>query len=114
MRHLSDEDLEILGIYLDEKILGRLDRIEQRLGSIATTQGEIKVDLTQLTADVAADTDAVNSAVTLLNALAAEIAANANDPAALAALAATLEANTASLAAAVTANTPAAPTPPTP
>lgn len=87
----------------------QLDRIEHKLDWLI--QGELHqmADLTQLTTDVAADTDAVNSAVTLLNTLAAEITANANDPAALAQLASDLEANTANLAAAVTANTPAAP-----
>lgn len=90
-------------------IAEHLTRIDNQI--IQQLQGEQKmaIDLTQLTTDVSADTDAVNSAVTLLNTLAAEITANANDPAALAALAASLEANTATLATAVTANTPAVP-----
>ena len=64
--------------------------------------------LDQLTADVAADTSAVNSAVTLLNNLSAAIKAAGTDPVALKALTDNLEANTSALSAAVVANTPAA------
>lgn len=64
--------------------------------------------LDQLTADVAADTSAVNSAIILINGLAAQIKAAGTDPVALKALTDQLEANTSSLATAVTANTTAA------
>ena len=66
-------------------------------------------DLTNLTASVQADTDATNSAITLLNSLAAQITAAAGDPVALQSLADSISANASSLAAAVAANTPAAP-----
>lgn len=66
---------------------------------------QMALDLTQLTADVQADTDAVNSAVLLLNTLAQEIRDNADDPTALNELAAKLEQNTTALAQAVTDNT---------
>lgn len=64
--------------------------------------------LDQLTADVAADTNAVNSAITLLTNLAQALKDAGTDPVALKALTDTLEANTAALSAAVVANTPAA------
>jgi len=78
----------------------------------------IRMDLTAITADVAAETTADQSAVTLLTALSAEIqslAATAETPAdsaALAALATQLSTNSTALAAAVVANTPAAPAAP--
>lgn len=72
------------------------------------------IDVSKLTADVQAQTDAVNSAVTLLNGLTQAINDLKNqtqDPAAQAAiddLANKVEAATQALASAVTANTPAA------
>lgn len=87
--------------------------IERKLDQIlsALTKQEVKImaTLDQLTTDVAADTDAVNSAVTLINGLAQQIKDAGTDPVALKALTDKLEANTSALAAAVTANTPAAP-----
>lgn len=108
MRHLSDDDLDIIAIFLDERILSKLDRIERLLVRLLNQEGENHMDLTRLQADVEADTNAVNSATLLLGQLAQEIRDNADDPEALAALAEQLEANTASLSAAVTANTPGA------
>jgi hypothetical protein len=61
--------------------------------------------LDQLSADVEQNTSVTDSAVTLLENLAAEIRANANDPAALTDLASKLEANSQKLADAVAANT---------
>lgn len=112
MRHLSDDDLDIIGIYLSERILGRLDRIERALNRLTHNQGEIVMDLTQLTAAVSADTDAVASATTLLGQLAQALRDAAGDPAAVNELAAQLDANTAALSAAVVANTPATTAPP--
>jgi len=65
-------------------------------------------DLTELQAAVAADTSVTASAVTLLQGLAAQLAAAGTDPAALAAIVSDLNENTDALAAAVAANTPAA------
>jgi len=87
----------------------QLDRIERALARLIHEGNEMALDLSTLTADVTANTDAVSSATVLLGELADELRAAAGDPAAVAALADTLEANTASLAAAVAANTPAAP-----
>ena len=65
-------------------------------------------DLTALTAQITANTDAEASAVTLLNQLSALISAAANDPVAVAALATQLKTSADTLAAAIVANTPAA------
>lgn len=66
-------------------------------------------DLTALTAQVATNTSVVSSALTLIQGLAAQLAAAGTDPAALAALQAQLATSDTALAAAVAANTPAAP-----
>ena len=87
-----------------------LDLID--LTAVTAWQGaETMADLSALTAEVTENGDAVASAVALLNTLAAELAAAATDPAAVAALADQLSANSDALAAAVVANTPAAPEP---
>jgi len=65
-------------------------------------------DLTALTAQVATSTTVEASAVTLINGLAAQLLANQNDPAAIAALATQLNTSATALAAAVAANTVAA------
>lgn len=63
--------------------------------------------ITELTTQVQSNTDAENSAVTLIQQLAALIQSNANDPAAIRSLAAKLKTSADALGAAVTANTPA-------
>jgi hypothetical protein len=72
--------------------------------------------LTDLQNAVAAELTVEQSAITLLQQLAADVAAaNAISPVAVEAVVANINANAAALAAAVTANTPAAPAPaPTP
>lgn len=70
----------------------------------------IMADLTQLTADVAAEVTVDESAITLLAGLKAQLDAAGTDPVALAALSQSLETEQAKLAAAVVAYTPAAPT----
>ena len=64
-----------------------------------------------LTSQVAQNTQVEASAVTLIQGLAAQITANATDPAAIQALAAQLNTSAAALASAITANTPATPAP---
>ena len=64
-----------------------------------------------LTAQVAQNTSVEESAVTLINGLAAQLAAAGTDPAKLTALQTSLAASAKDLAAAITANTPAAPAP---
>lgn len=65
--------------------------------------------LDALTAQVAQNTSVESSAVTLIQGIAAQLAAAGTDPAALAALQAQLNSSATALAAAVAANTPAAP-----
>lgn len=89
-------------------ILARLESVERKLDRILVLENQEMADLTQITADVAANTDTVASAVALLTQLHDEIVAAGTDPAALAALASSLEANTQALADAVVANTPVA------
>lgn len=66
-------------------------------------------ELDDLTATVAANDAAIDSAIVLINGIADRITAAGTDPAKLAALTAELKAKDDALAAAVTANTPAAP-----
>ena len=95
---------------IDQLAGGQLTRIENLLNQLLQKETEMAVDLTNLTAAVAAETTVTASAITLLQQLAAQIAALAKqptvDPAALQAFADTLNANATSLAAAITANTP--------
>lgn len=102
----------------------RLDRIEALLTTVLLQEGtlmaaaaDLQTRIDALTTNVAADTSAVSSAITLLQGLSAEIAAlktGVTDPtqlAAIDALSSTVSAQAAALAAAVVANTPpAAPT----
>jgi len=71
----------------------------------------MSAELDALTAQVQANTDAEQSAITLLTNLHAMLEAAGTDPAKLSALKDTLKNSSDALAAAVVANTPAAPTP---
>lgn len=82
------------------------------LSPILTALGTIMADLSALQAEVQNNTSVEQSAITLLNGLAAQLAAAGTDPAALAAIVTQLQTNDAALAAAVAANTPAPPPPP--
>ena len=97
-------------ISLLERILEKLDRMEQKENQFMATAAQA---LTDLQTAVAADTSIDSSAVTLIQNLAAAVqAANGVSPAAVEALVAQLQSNAGSLAAAVTANTtPPAPAP---
>lgn len=88
----------------DASVLAALSQLQQQLGAIMAT-------LADLQAAVAAEDTVIDSAITLLQGLAAQIAALTPNQAAIDALAADVSAKTQSLAAAVTANTPAAPAP---
>jgi hypothetical protein len=96
----------------------QLDRIEaelvrlRRLVEAYISGGIVAImsDLSALQAQVAANVSVEQSAITLIQGLAAQLAANANDPAAISAMATSLQTSAASLAAAITANTPAAST----
>ena len=90
------------------QLAARLDAVDSKLDQILANQKEEIMDLAALTAQVTQNTTVEQSAITLIQGLAAQLVANANDPAAIAALAASLNTSATSLAAAVTANTPAA------
>jgi hypothetical protein len=108
---MTTESEQLLAIISEhmfrQTVLEQLNRIERKVD-------RIMIDLTKITADVAAITSTEASAVALLQALKAAVDAipTSNDPttqAALDALSSQLETGTAGLAAAVVANTPAAP-----
>lgn len=114
--HDDDHDeLELVGagfwavLVAINQIDTRLARIEKQLTQLHRDEKIIMADLTDLTAQVAANTDAEQSAIALLNELSALITAAGTDPAALAALADQLRTNAADLGAAIVANTPVAP-----
>jgi hypothetical protein len=92
-------------IHLDPALERWLSRV---LSTLIKNEEKIMADLTQLSADVAADTDAVSAASTLLTNLTQAIKAAGTDPVALKALTDKLEANNAALSSAIVANTPAA------
>lgn len=89
----------------DPQVLAALAKLSQQMEKVMT-------DLTALTAEVARNTTVDQSAITLLQGLAAQIESLKTDPAALQSLADSLRGSSDALAAAVAANTPAAP--PTP
>lgn len=96
----------------------QLDRIEAKLdlllGLFLSEERRLLMTLDDLAKQVQANTDVEASAVTLIQGLAAQLKASANDPAKIQALADQLSASAAPLAAAVAANTPAAPASPPP
>jgi len=97
-------------IYLhgDDDVNSKLDRILKQLGVIQAQEHIMSKELDDLTLQVKANTDAEESAIALINGIAARIAAAGTDPAALTALTASLKTDADQLAAAVLANTPAA------
>lgn len=114
----TDEQLELIGagffmtLVAIGKLEARLDGIEKKINHLHQMENRIMADLTDLTAQVSANTSAEQAAIVLLNDLSVRIAASATDPAALADLSNQLRNNAAELGAAVVANTPAADTPP--
>jgi hypothetical protein len=85
-----------------------MDEILATLRELKQQGVKIMADLTNLTAQVKANTDVEASAIVLLNGLSAQIASIKNDPVALQALADQLKTSGSALADAITANTPAA------
>lgn len=79
------------------------------LYTIQERGGKIMSALDDLTTQVAANTTVEGSAITLIQGLAAQLAAAGTDPTKLAALQSQLKTSADALAAAITANTPAAP-----
>ena len=87
----------------------RLEEILTILQRLETKTGVIMADLTALTAQVAANTTVIGSALALINGFAAQLAAAGTDPAKLADLQNQLKTQDDALAAAVAANIPTAP-----
>lgn len=83
-------------------------QVMRQLGIIIANQEKIMAALDDLTAQVAANKTVIDSALALINGIAARITAAGTDPAALAALTTSLKSEDDALAAAVAANTPAA------
>ena len=91
-------------------IESKLDRVLALLGT--GKSGEtIMALLDALTAQVAQNTSLEQSAITLIQGLAAQLQAAAGDPVQVQALASQLQTSASALAAAITANTPATPAP---
>jgi hypothetical protein len=91
-----------------------LQRVDAKLDKLLQGANVIMADLSELTAEVTRNTSVEQSALTLIQGLAAQIAAAGTDPVKLKALQVQLTANDDALAAAIAANTPAAPPTPTP
>ena len=86
----------------------KLDLILFKLDNLLGKEEQIIMDLTALTNQVKANTDAEASAVILLQGLSAKLTQFAGDPAQINALATQLNTSAAALAAAIVANTPSA------
>ena len=111
--------LDDVSLFRDKGVHHKLDAIIHELRHIKsivnTTNNKetyIMAILDDLQAAVAVDTDVTSSAITLLQGLAAQLAAAGTDEAALAAIRDSLNTNTQALADAVVQNTPAAPVEP--
>lgn len=98
------------------EVLNELSAIRKQNALILSNQqkllqGEVAMSqqLDDLTTQVAANTTVEESAVTLINGIAAQLAAAGTDPVKLTALKNSLSASAGDLAAAITANTPAPP-----
>lgn len=93
---------------LDHRIEERLDDIVRRSRALKRRLEHIMSAIDDLTAQVAKNTDVIESAITLIQNIKALLDAAGTDPTKLAELSATLGAEDAKLADAVAANTPAA------
>jgi hypothetical protein len=92
-------------------ILDCLARIERKLDILISQGVQTMADLSALTAQVTANTTVEQSAITLINGLAAQITAAGTDPTKLASLVSQLNTSATALSAAVAANTVAGPSP---
>lgn len=98
------------------RLFGWIGRIEKKLDTVITLLGRLlnqemtmSKELDDLAAQVAANTQVEQSAVTLIQGIAAQLAAAGTDPAKLSALHDQLKSSADALAAAVLQNTPSAP-----
>ena len=93
-------------------VTNKLDLILALLGKVIQKEVSMSQQLTDLTTQVAQNTTVEAGAVTLIQGLAAQIAAAGTDPVALQALHDSLNTSATALAAAIAANTPASPAAP--
>jgi len=91
--------------YLD--VNEKLDKLLHLTKEILKKEIHMTIELDTLTTEVEENTVAVDSAIALIEGIAAQLVAIKDDPAKILALANTLDATSAKLAAAVVANTPA-------
>jgi glycerol-3-phosphate O-acyltransferase len=89
----------------------KLDEILHLLRVVIRKEDNMSKELDDLTVQVKANIDAEASAVTLIQGIAAQLLAAAQDPAKIVALSSTLKTSADALAAAVVANTPVVPAP---
>ncbi len=117
LRSMALRDANTMGYQtyrLLETILANQSRMISMLQQLVKMENKMSIDLTTITAEVAKNTDVTSSVVTLVNNLAAQIAAipPSTDPvtqAALDQLTSTLTNNDQAIGTAVAANTPASP-----
>jgi ABC-type Zn2+ transport system substrate-binding protein/surface adhesin len=107
--HLHVHFDDVLRIDLTDGEQTARRRHEEIVALIKSLGAQIMATLADLQAQVAKEDTVIDSAITLLQGLAAQVAALTPNQAAIDALAADIGAKTDALAAAVTANTPAAP-----
>lgn len=90
------------------EVLAALAEISRKMDLAISKQEATMAELADLQAQVASNTTVIESAITLINGIAARIAAAGTDPVALKALTDSLKSEDDALSAAVASNTPAA------
>lgn len=100
-----------IDLYIHNGTDSKLDEILVLLRSVHKEQETMSKELDDLTAQVKANTDLEASAVSLIEGIAAQLAAAATDPVKVSALAGQLQASAAALSAAIFANTTPSPSP---
>ncbi len=99
-----------IDVYVHESsnVEEKLDRVLTVLNAVLKLEVAMTLELDNLTAEVTRNGDVEQSAIVLINGIAAQLLAAKDDPAKIAALSASLKGSADNLAAAVAANTPAA------
>ena len=105
---MNQADITVLNTKLDV-ILTQLGVGNRLLQAVKTEEDKIMATVDDIQADVTAEDTVVDSAITLIQGIAAALKAAGTDPIKLASLHNDITTKSAALAAAVAANTPAAP-----
>jgi hypothetical protein len=92
-----------------DALAAQLKALQATLNTVQTGESTMAADLSGIQSQVAANTNVIQSAITLLNGLAAQLQAAKNDPVAIQSIIDKMTADDNALAQAVAANTPAAP-----